>query len=167
MDDQPGRNDWVLGSVRDSRTDFGNCTFSCSVNLRTGDVRSVDDASPRLLSWRVILKRGGMPRRSQTRRANRWNGDVSLMWIASGCQTTLELVPIRAYPRGPRGLATATGLDVEMIQTRSCRCGAFPRPSARVDRPVRPGRLVERIPATAIMGIGTRMSRLLAYRRAL
>jgi len=43
MDDQPGRNDWVLGAVRAYRgANFESFQFSCSVNLRDGDVRSVD-----------------------------------------------------------------------------------------------------------------------------
>uniref|UniRef100_Q01QN5 Uncharacterized protein n=1 Tax=Solibacter usitatus (strain Ellin6076) TaxID=234267 RepID=Q01QN5_SOLUE len=43
VDDQPGRNDWVVGTVRAERgrgSDIFN--FSCSVNLRDGSVRSVD-----------------------------------------------------------------------------------------------------------------------------
>jgi hypothetical protein len=43
MDDQPGRNDWVVGSVRAERgRGFDSFSFSCSVDLRDGDVRSVD-----------------------------------------------------------------------------------------------------------------------------
>jgi hypothetical protein len=43
MDDNPGRNDWVIGSVRADRgRGFDSFNFSCSVNLRDGDVRSVD-----------------------------------------------------------------------------------------------------------------------------
>ena len=43
MDDQPGRNDWVVGRVRASRgPNFDTFEFSCSVNLRNGEVRSVD-----------------------------------------------------------------------------------------------------------------------------
>jgi len=43
MDDQPGRNDWVIGSVRGDRgRGADSFNFSCSVNLRDGDVRSVD-----------------------------------------------------------------------------------------------------------------------------
>jgi len=43
MDDQPGRNDWVLGSVRAHRgPNFETFGFTCSVDLRTGVVRSVD-----------------------------------------------------------------------------------------------------------------------------
>lgn len=48
VDDQPGRNDWVLGSVRAEgrgRTEFRD--FSCSVDMRDGDVRSVDVRRPR------------------------------------------------------------------------------------------------------------------------
>jgi hypothetical protein len=42
-DDQPGRNDWVLGSVRAYRgPNFESFEFSCSVDLRSGEVRSVD-----------------------------------------------------------------------------------------------------------------------------
>lgn len=43
IDDQPGRNDWVVGTVRAERgrgSDLFN--FSCSVDLREGTVRSVD-----------------------------------------------------------------------------------------------------------------------------
>lgn len=43
MDDAPGRNDWVVGNVRafgPRGSDAFN--FACSVNLRDGDVRSVD-----------------------------------------------------------------------------------------------------------------------------
>jgi hypothetical protein len=43
VDDQPGRNDWIIGSVSGERgrgADIFN--FSCSVNLRDGAVRSVD-----------------------------------------------------------------------------------------------------------------------------
>ena len=43
MDDQPGRDDWVIGSVRADRgRGSESFNFSCSVNLRDGDVRSVD-----------------------------------------------------------------------------------------------------------------------------
>jgi len=43
IDDQPGRNDWVIGSVRAFRgPNFESFEFSCSVNLRDGAVRSVD-----------------------------------------------------------------------------------------------------------------------------
>jgi hypothetical protein len=43
MDDQPGRNDWVIGTARAYRgPNFESYSFSCSVNLRDGDVRSVD-----------------------------------------------------------------------------------------------------------------------------
>ena len=43
MDDAPGRNDWVVGNGRafgPRGTDAIN--FSCSVNLRDGEVRTVD-----------------------------------------------------------------------------------------------------------------------------
>jgi hypothetical protein len=43
IDNRPGRADWIVGSVkamRGNRSDFFN--FSCSVDLRDGDVRSVD-----------------------------------------------------------------------------------------------------------------------------
>jgi hypothetical protein len=43
VDDRPGRNDWIVGSVkadRYNRADYLN--FSCSVDLRDGDLRSVD-----------------------------------------------------------------------------------------------------------------------------
>jgi hypothetical protein len=43
MDDNPGRNDWVLGNIRASRgRGMESFNFSCSVNLRDGEVRSVD-----------------------------------------------------------------------------------------------------------------------------
>jgi hypothetical protein len=40
VDDRPGRADWIVGSakaMRGDRSDFFN--FSCSVDLRDGDVR--------------------------------------------------------------------------------------------------------------------------------
>jgi hypothetical protein len=40
VDDRPGRNDWVVGTVRNGRGDAFN--FSCSVNIGNGSVRSVD-----------------------------------------------------------------------------------------------------------------------------
>jgi hypothetical protein len=43
VDDRPGRNDWVIGNVRgNSRRGRAAFSFSCSVNLANGDVRSVD-----------------------------------------------------------------------------------------------------------------------------
>jgi hypothetical protein len=43
IDDQPGRNDWVVGTARaDVRYRSDSFTFSCSVDLRDGDVRTVD-----------------------------------------------------------------------------------------------------------------------------
>jgi hypothetical protein len=43
MDDNPGRNDWVVGTVRAERgRGYDDYSFSCSVDLRDGDVRSVD-----------------------------------------------------------------------------------------------------------------------------
>jgi hypothetical protein len=48
VDDRPGRNDWVVGTVNlqgRGRSEFRD--FSCSVDLRDGDVRSVDVRSPR------------------------------------------------------------------------------------------------------------------------
>jgi hypothetical protein len=43
MDDNPGRNDWVVGTAQAYRgPNFQSYSFSCSVNLRDGDVRSVD-----------------------------------------------------------------------------------------------------------------------------
>jgi hypothetical protein len=43
MDDRPGRNDWIVGNVRaDVRMRSDSFNFSCSVDLRDGDVRSVD-----------------------------------------------------------------------------------------------------------------------------
>ena len=45
VDDNPGRNDWVVGTLR-ARQSAGSgstpFTFSCSVNLENGVVRSVD-----------------------------------------------------------------------------------------------------------------------------
>jgi hypothetical protein len=43
VDDRPGRSDWTLGTVRaDVRSRSDSFTFSCPVDLRDGDVRSVD-----------------------------------------------------------------------------------------------------------------------------
>jgi hypothetical protein len=43
IDDQPGRNDWVIGTARAYRgPNFESFAFSCRVDLRDGDVRSVD-----------------------------------------------------------------------------------------------------------------------------
>jgi hypothetical protein len=43
MDDQPGRNDWVVGTARAFRgPNFQTYEVSCSVNLRNGNVRNVD-----------------------------------------------------------------------------------------------------------------------------
>jgi len=43
MDDQPGRNDWVVGNARAERgPNFASYNFSCSVDLRSGDVRTVN-----------------------------------------------------------------------------------------------------------------------------
>jgi hypothetical protein len=43
MDDNPGRNDRVVGNLRAFRgPNFESFDFSCSVDLRGGDVRSVD-----------------------------------------------------------------------------------------------------------------------------
>jgi hypothetical protein len=43
VDDRPGRNDWIVGTARaDIRTRSDSFGFSCSVDLRDGDVRSVD-----------------------------------------------------------------------------------------------------------------------------
>ncbi len=43
VDDTPGRSDWVLGTLRvDRGRGFDMYNFSCSVDLRDGDVRSVD-----------------------------------------------------------------------------------------------------------------------------
>lgn len=42
-DDRPGRNDWIVGTARaDIRFRSDTFTFSCAVDLRDGDVRSVD-----------------------------------------------------------------------------------------------------------------------------
>jgi hypothetical protein len=38
-DDRPGRNDWIVGTARSGRELFN---FSCSVNMDSGSVRSVD-----------------------------------------------------------------------------------------------------------------------------
>jgi hypothetical protein len=43
VDNNPGRNDWVVGTLsafRRNRSEYMN--FSCSVNLNTGDIRSVN-----------------------------------------------------------------------------------------------------------------------------
>jgi hypothetical protein len=43
IDDRPGRADWIVGDakgLRGNRSDFYN--FGCSVDLRDGDVRSVE-----------------------------------------------------------------------------------------------------------------------------
>ena len=43
MDDRPGHADWVAGTARAYRgPSFESYDFSCSVDLRSGDVRSVD-----------------------------------------------------------------------------------------------------------------------------
>ncbi len=43
VDDRPGRNDWIVGNVRaEGRNRAGFFDFSCSVQLRDGDLRSVD-----------------------------------------------------------------------------------------------------------------------------
>jgi len=43
VDDRPGRSDWLLGTVRaDVRARSDSFSFSCSVNLQSGDVRSID-----------------------------------------------------------------------------------------------------------------------------
>jgi hypothetical protein len=44
MDDRPGRNDWVVGVAEANRRDRrpDSFDFSCSVDLRDGDLRSVD-----------------------------------------------------------------------------------------------------------------------------
>jgi hypothetical protein len=43
VDDRPGRQDWVVGNARaEGRNGRRELTFSCSVNLRNGDVNSVD-----------------------------------------------------------------------------------------------------------------------------
>jgi hypothetical protein len=43
MDDQPGRNDWVVGNAKAERgRSFASYNFSCSVNLRSGEVRTVN-----------------------------------------------------------------------------------------------------------------------------
>ena len=45
IDDNPGRNDWVIGMIEVFRgRDFseGRYRFSCSVNFDTGQVRSAD-----------------------------------------------------------------------------------------------------------------------------
>jgi hypothetical protein len=64
LDDNPGRNDWILGMIdvyqRGDRPE--HYEFSCSVNFDTGRVRSVD-IDP------VGNRRGGMERRSPMDRA--------------------------------------------------------------------------------------------------
>jgi hypothetical protein len=43
VDDQPGRNDWVVGrAMAERREGPRELEFSCNVDLRDGDVRSVD-----------------------------------------------------------------------------------------------------------------------------
>jgi len=43
VDDAPGRNDWILGNARaDVRNRSDSFSFSCNVDLRDGDVRSVE-----------------------------------------------------------------------------------------------------------------------------
>jgi hypothetical protein len=43
VDDRPGRSDWVIGEVRAAgRHGPEELRFSCSVDLRSGEVRSVD-----------------------------------------------------------------------------------------------------------------------------
>jgi hypothetical protein len=43
VDDRPGRNDWIVGTARaDVRQRSESLQFSCSVDLKDGDVRSVD-----------------------------------------------------------------------------------------------------------------------------
>jgi hypothetical protein len=44
IDDDPGRNDWVIGTIEVFGRDFseGRYRFSCSVNFDNGQVRSVD-----------------------------------------------------------------------------------------------------------------------------
>ncbi|MEO8098688.1 MAG: hypothetical protein ABI811_13375 [Acidobacteriota bacterium] len=43
VDNRPGRNDWIVGDARaDIRNRSDSFTFSCSVDFRDGDVRSVD-----------------------------------------------------------------------------------------------------------------------------
>ena len=43
VDDRPGRSDWIVGTIRaDIRLRSDSFSFSCSVDLHDGDVRSVD-----------------------------------------------------------------------------------------------------------------------------
>ena len=43
VDDQPGRDDWILGRVRAQRGGiWDNLTYACSVNFENGNVRSVE-----------------------------------------------------------------------------------------------------------------------------
>jgi len=43
VDDRPGRNDWIVGNARaDGRDGPAAFSFSCSVDLNDGDIRSVD-----------------------------------------------------------------------------------------------------------------------------
>ena len=43
VDDRPGRNDWIVGNARaDIRARSDSFSFSCSVDFRDGDIRSVD-----------------------------------------------------------------------------------------------------------------------------
>lgn len=48
VDDRPGRNDWIVGTVRaDRRERWEFRDFACSVDLRDGDLRTVDVHAPR------------------------------------------------------------------------------------------------------------------------
>ena len=43
MDDNPGRNDWVIGTANAYRgPNFQSYSVACSVDLRNGNVRNVD-----------------------------------------------------------------------------------------------------------------------------
>jgi hypothetical protein len=43
VDDNPGRNDWIIGDVRGNRGPIGESfSFACRVNMSTGNVQSVD-----------------------------------------------------------------------------------------------------------------------------
>jgi hypothetical protein len=56
IDDNPGRNDWVIGVIdvfrgREGRE--GRYRFSCSVNFDTGRIRSADiEPTRRERNWR-------------------------------------------------------------------------------------------------------------------
>jgi len=71
IDDNPGRNDWVVGAMEiyNGRGMENRYRFSCSVDFQTGRVRSVDiDRAPLHGEWRGNSERsnGGANRAIQT-----------------------------------------------------------------------------------------------------